>query len=73
MNRLFQKKCKPESRKSGAAETEIASMVLHREKEINSVGSMLLVVCWNVDSAGVIFHADAGTAIQSIRKLSGSV
>ena len=27
----------------------------------------------HVDSAGVIFPADAGTAIQSIRKLSGSV
>lgn len=73
MNRLFQKKCSPERRKSGAAETGIASMVLHRENGKNSVGSMLLAVCWNVDSAGVIFHADAGTAIQSIRKPYGSV
>ena len=52
---------------------EIASVVLHREKEKNSVGSMLLVVCWNVDSVEVIFHVDAGTVILSIRKLSGSV
>ena len=32
-----------------------------------------LAVCWNVDSVELIFHADVGTAIQSIRKRYGSV
>ena len=72
-NRLFQKKCSPERRKSEAVETETVSMVLHREKEKNSADSMLLAVCWNVDSVELIFHADVGTAIQSIRKRYGSV
>ena len=45
MNQLFQRKCLPERRKSGADETETVSMVLLRENGRNSADSMLLAVC----------------------------
>ena len=47
--------------------------VLYRGNGRNSADSMLSAVCWNVGSVGEIFHADVGTAIQSIRKPYGSV
>ena len=71
--RLFLKKCLRENRRSEAAETETVSMVLYRGNGRNSADSMLSAVCWNVGSVGEIFHADVGTAIQSIRKPYGSV
>ena len=60
------------SRKSESEEM-VAENLLHREKEKNIVGSMLLAVCWNVDSVVQAFPDEDGIVIQNIRKQYGNV
>ena len=45
----------------------------HLVKEKNIADSMRLVVCWNVDSVEQVYHADGGTAVQSIKRQFGNV
>ena len=51
----------------------VAENLLHREKEKNIVGSMLLAVCWNVVSVAQAFPDEDGIVIQNIRKQYGNV
>ena len=51
----------------------VAENLIHRGKDKNIVGSMLLAVCWNVDSVAQAFPDEDGIVIQNIRKQYGNV
>ena len=72
MIRLYRKKHLREHKKFALVEMEIENQP-HFVKEKNIADSMRLVVCWNVDSVEQVYHADGGTAVQSIKRQFGNV